>query len=483
MKKYLALFAMVFALYSCGDKPAEPENQEENKPQTEDLSGADILSFKLVNGQESIEAAVSSFEKRVLIVYLPEQLPLLSGAVADVTVSKGAVISPDPSTPRDYDADVAFTVISGDGTTTKTYVVSSEEAKVVNNLVKVWGRTYGTLGIKDQIYDQGQSQIGWCDLDKFVTHEGSVFDLSGSKLGTLDRTGIPAGWGLISLANDDKGRFIATFGNGAADRNMVDTNNEGAIYIWKDGWNAAPTLLHRFTEEGIPSYTQYYWGRSDCASLSAAGDYDGLLMVTTQHFADIAIEGIPTELHNVLLFEVGSLKEFRVFDSRQMVGDGNWIQMISPVEASFDGQFVIGDSNNTGVGYGVFVRREFDNLGDDYPLTGGVENIPGWDPEASYPGLWGYGNYSVGHVKAFKWFGTPAVIATSTFWEGAFMAVRPLDEELEYIHPTEVVSNLHEIRVSSAYVFNPEEQAGYILVNVGFNSGEVLLYKLTRTAV
>ena len=479
MKKYFALLAVVAVFAAC----SQPELPPEDKTPEEILDGADILSFKLVKGEESIEAAVSSFEKRVLIVYLPEQASLLLDAVAEVTLSKGATISPDPSVARDYDVDIAFTVTSGDGTTIKTYVVGSEEAKVVNNVVKGWSRTYKALGIADQIFDQGQSQIGWCDLDKFVTHEGSVFDIDGKKLGSLNAEGINSEWGLISLANDDKGRFIATYGNGSKDRNMVDTNNAGAIYIWADGWNAKPTLLYEFTEDKVPEYPQYYWGASDCASLSATGDYAGDLIVTTLHFGDYAIEGIPTGLHNVMLFKNGNISERRVFDSRQRFGDGNWIQMISPASASLDGDFVIGDSNNTGVGYGVFVRREFGNLGDDYSLPGRVEEIPGWDPEASYPGLFGYGNYSVGHVKAFNWFGTPAVIVTSTFWEGAFLSIFPLDEELAPIHSTEIVSNIHEIRVSSAYVFNPADQTGYILINVGFNSGEVILYKLSRTAI
>ena len=479
----IAALSLVLSMPSCGEKPAEPDPENQNEEQKEDLSGADILSFKLVKGEEAIEAAVSSFEKRVLIVYLPEQAPLLLDAVAEVTLSKGATISPNPAEPHDYDADIAYTVTSGDGTTTKTYVVGSEEAKVVNNVVKGWSKTYKALGIADQIFDQGQSQIGWCDLDKFVTHEGSVFDIEGNKLGSLNTEGISSSWGLISLANDDKGRFIATYGNGSKDRNMVDTNNAGAIYIWADGWNAKPTLLYEFTEDKVIGYPQYYWGASDCASLSASGDYAGDPIVNTLHFGDVAIEGIPTGLHNVMLFKNGKISERRVFDSRQRFGDGNWIQMISPASASLDGEFVIGDSNNTGVGYGVFVRREFENLGDDYPLLGGVEEIPGWDPEASYPGLYGYGNYSVGHVKAFNWFSTPAVIVTSTFWEGAFLTILPLDEELAPIHPTEVVSNIHEVRVSSAYVFNPADQIGYILINVGFNSGEVILYKLSRTAI
>ena len=479
MKKYFALLAFVAAFAAC----SQPELPPEDKTPEEILDGADILSFKLVKGEESIEAAVSSFEKRVLIVYMPEQASLLLGATAEVTLSKGASISPDPAEPRDYDADIAFTVTSGDGSTIKTYVVGSEEAKVVNSAVKAWSKSYKDLGIKDQIFDQGQSQIGWCDVDKFVTHEGSVFDIQGNKLGSLNVQGIRSDWGLISLGNDDKGRFIATFGNGATDRNMVDTNNIGAIYIWADGWDAKPTLLYEFSQGTVPEYPQYYWGASDCASLSATGDYAGDLVVTTLHFGDVAIEGIPTGLHNVMLFKNGKISERRVFDSRQRFGDGNWIQMISPASGSLDGEFVIGDSNNTGVGYGVFVRKDFDDLADDYPLLGGVEEIPGWDPEASYPGLYGYGNYSVGHVKAFNWFSTPAVIVTSTFWEGAFLSVFPLDTELAPIVSTEVVSNLHEVRVSSAYLFNPADQTGYILINVGFNSGEVILYKLSRTAI
>ena len=75
------------------------------------------------------------------------------------------------------------------------------------------------------------------------------------------------------------------------------------------------------------------------------------------------------------------------------------------------------------------------------------------------------------------------MIVTSTFWEGAFLSVFPLDTELAPIVSTEVVSNLHEVRVSSAYLFNPADQTGYILINVGFNSGEVILYKLSRTAI
>ena len=480
MKKFFACFAVIAALVSCGNEKDGPDNP--GQPE-EVLDGADILTFTLVSGEEKIEATVSSYEKRVLIVYLPEQAGLLANASAEVTLSKGATISPDPSQPRDYSVDQVFTVVSGDASNRKSFVVSSEEAKVVNNARKVWSKTYNTLGIKDQVFDQGQSQIGWCDLDKFVTHEGSVFDLEGNKVGKINVSGIPAEWGLISLANDDKGRFIATFGNGYQDRNMVDTNNEGGIYIWKDGYDAAPTQLYRFSEAGIPAYPQYYWGASDCASLSAAGDYDGKLMVTTLHFGDFAIEGIPTGLHNVLLFRNGELEDYRVFDSRQRLGDGNWIQMISPVEASYDGAFVIGDSNYTGTGYGAFVRRDFDDLADDYELCGEVDEIPGWDPDASYPGLYGYGNYSVGHVKGFKWFGTDAAIIMSTFWEGAFLTVRPLDTELKFIVPTEVVSNLHEIRASSAYVFNPADQTGYIVINIGFNSGEVILYTLSRTAI
>ncbi len=490
MKKInsLVVLCALSLLASCGK---ENEGGGGDTPETPNIgTQADIVSFTLINGDVRIDATVSSFEKRVLIVYLPEQASALSGATAEVTLSEGAKITPDPAQTLDYNDEQVFVVTSEDGTLTKNYIVSAQEASVVTQVEKLWTKSYTNLGVShDEIFDQGQSQIGFCAKDKFVVHTGEVYDLEGNKLGNLNTAGIPSEWGLISLANDEDANFIATFGNSADASNMVDLNNEGAIYIWPEGYAGAPVQLYRFSSDNIPSYPSYSAGHCDCAGLSAAGSWGGNLVVCTQHFHDVSIDetsaelfGITpcdhTTLHNVLYFTDGKLKEFKVFDSRKQLG-GNWIQMVSPVSASPESSFVIGNSQQTGSGYSVWVRKSFSDLSNDSNLLGLGSEVQ--DPEVSYDGIYGYGNYSVGHVKAFNWFGVDAVIVISTYWEGSYMTVQPLDSDAEYIQKTMIVSNIGSNRSSCAYYFDGDK--GHILLNVGFNGGEVSLYEIYRVSL
>ncbi len=498
MKKFsfAIVLAALWLIPGCGKEEKGGEGDDSGKKEPETVLGtqADITSFTLVKGEVRIEAAVSSFEKKVVIVYMPEQAGSLVNASAEVTLSEGATITPDPSLPLDYNDEQIFKVTSQDGNLTKNYVVSASMAAVVNQVDLVWTKSYSSLGIPDQIFDQGQSQIGFCAPDKFVTHDGSVFDLEGKKLGTINRDGIPSDWGLISLANDDDAHFIATFGNNYTFTDTVDRNNEGAVYIWADGWDKKPIELRRFTEDNMPVYASYWPGRCDCMGLSAAGSWDGELLVSTQHFHDVSINdaqaevfGIPpcsnTDLHNVMMFKDKKFQEIRVFDSRKRL-NGNWSQMISPVSASYDGAFVIGNSQPVNAtGYTAWVRQNFTDLENDYALRGLGSEVQ--DPEVSYDGEYGYGNYSIGHVKAFNWYGTDAAIVISTFWEGTYMTIQPLNPDLPYILRTTIVSNKSENRSSCAYWFDGSADKAYILLSVGkgTNGAEVSLFEFYRMAV
>lgn len=99
----------------------------------EEGSGAEITAFRFpIEKNATIDSTIDGYvdsETQIVTVRLPSEIVALETAlVAEVELSGGASISPDPTEGRPYKADVYYDVTAEDGSRTKTFVVQSSVA-------------------------------------------------------------------------------------------------------------------------------------------------------------------------------------------------------------------------------------------------------------------------------------------------------------------------------------------------------------------
>lgn len=445
MKKTLfSLLALTALLVSCGKdpKPVGPEPEPE-------VVEAKLLSFSVTSGDVTIEGTVYEVDKVVELVYLPEQFDALKNATATITVSENATISPDPAEERDYTADtpVKYTVTNKDQVA--TYEIVPKAAEVIIKCEPVWDapKTFGTLGVSGYIFNDGG--VGFCDVDKFVTHDCQVFDLDGKKIGTLNTTGLPNSK-LLSMANDEKGIFVATVGvsNDPVTNSDGPTSGDdlatGDLWAWLDGWDKAPTKVWGHNEAPVIRY------------MSVSGDLRGNFIITI-----IAPGRSATgTMFHCFVGTNGTLPgAWNAFNTTQPSNDGNWSQHVSAASGDPAGTFFVMDSRGENKGIAVYARKGIG--GAEVALNGTMldDNVV---TETGHSGENQYGNYSIGHVRGFQYFGEDYVIVSSSGWPSAYLTIQPADANKDYILRTVAFSGATP-RPSSAYVFDPATQTGHVI--------------------
>ena len=497
----LAGVAMVAAFAACNKTP-EPtpdgskdpssdvnpggstDPEESTDPEAPKSSECKLTDFTIHAGELELEGFVDPTDKTIEIAYMPNEYLFLSAATAEVVISDKATIAPDPTQPIDYTVDggVKFTVTAEDGETTSEYLVYLAAAEFSESVSLKWSKKYGEMGITPRPDAGGDGAnhccIGFADRNHFAIADGSVYDLDGNPAGSLNIDGVPSldfyGGQFFVLSNDENGVLVAV-----ACYNGV--NGEGAdvvysaFYAWKDGWDKAPTLIY-----GPVDY--------QCQYMSVAGDVTGDFILNFRTGANA-----PQQMHHVLVFKNGVYFKDDGSSAATWYGpminhpgnDGIWGQMLSFFSGDPEEGFVcwdslgaaeMGETGNASAGFYVYAGlSEYvsGNTDEIYILRGQV-NWVNWDADGRW---YGYGNYSTGHVRAFKYNGTKYIIAASSSWPCTWITIQKAedivldDEETDevdeslanYLLPTDIILETPSCRPCSAYVYDPATGTGHVV--------------------
>lgn len=446
------------------DEPALPRNDEAN-----------IAAFVIRTGEATITGKISDRTGRIQLPCPTELFDQLKNAVADVTVSEGAAISPDPTQPHDYTAEngVEYTVTAENGTTVRKYRVEAVPTIITPAITRLWRKSCAELGI-------GTPAISDCAIafsgKDFVTFDRAVFNPEGQKIGTLNTTGLPNDM-LISLSNDQNGVLVATvalFGDKADDSGTPDTGNMNnvkgsTIWAWKAGWDKAPVKLYENSNENV------------CRYMSVAGDIGGEAVLTVRaaaltqpqiHHCFSVVDGIWP----------GTRRDFAV---EYPSTDGCWGQLVSPCSGDPDGWFFIWDSRQSASGsapegtrFGTAVYSRQGIGGKDYELYGTMVD-DGILTEFGLGGGSQYGTLSTGHVRGFRFDGADYAVVSSSGWDAAYITIQAADDNNDYIQRTQRFE-AYQPNTCSAYRYDKDKQTGEILF-LSVNH-EIIRYQITKGA-
>ena len=507
-KFFFAALALIGALAACNPE----ENPDDNGKGGDDTpvvtpksTECKLTAFVVTVGDETIEAFINQVDKSIEITHFPYQLAALKSATAVATISEKATISPNPANEIDYTVEggVDFTVTAEDGTTTTTYNAFLAVAEISEKCEKVWEKKFGDLDLKDAPnFDCG---VGFCAIDKFAYADLQVFDLEGTKVGTLNTEGLPdlAVYGdgaikatgrLAAVSNDVNGVLVAI----VSYEGMHSDDKPGCmceVYAWLDGWNAKPTKIY-----GPVEY--------QCMYMSVAGDVKGDFILNFRTGVTA-----PPQMHHVLVYKGG--KYFKEDGSPACTwygpminhpsNDGCWGQQLSFFSGNPEDGFVCWDSLNGDhgkeyvemsgasaafyvydAGLSAFMAGEAEEVG----LHGMVH----WgDPWNAAGGVFDYGNYSPGHVRAFIYNGQKYIIACSSSWPNTWITVQKannltednedtdeVDESMaNYLLPTDIIEEAGSCAPCCAYVYDRDTRTGHIIYIS--QSQKAVAYDITTT--
>ena len=530
MKKYFLLIsaALTAMIVACNPEPVDPDGNDPKDPDpepdpvvVEKSSACELISVTVTYDGASIEGQLFKEEKRMELTYNPEQLPILKNGTATVVVSPKATVSPDPATIDDWSGSVDLTVTAEDGEHSATYEVYAQGRVYTVSLEKVVCAKTDVMGGAIEAHFGGNCHA-FSGVSNIVDYEGNVFDLELKKVGTLNMTGISGS--LASLANDDNGVLIATVAYGDEDcttpptPTTEDTSYASFIvttkfFAWKNGWQNAPELIYTPNPQG--NIAQF---------LNVSGDINKRLVANTYPYTR---EGN----HHNWVFENGEISwasfATGVIDNRvslcpNIVAAGGsyfyagflngWStsgQNLCSVAGDVDDVYVLTsaapewDGNKGGTWW---------RLGGSvvYAIKGlnGTEKVamPGYLPkttlisdELKHGGIMGYGNTDfVAAVKTFKFNGNTFAAIAHVGVQDEYFTVHNVDyyfgnSEQQYLQETiRGVADEYKstnMKPSVAYVYNPAEDAGYIVVGYirgllsATDYGGYTVYKVTRKAI
>lgn len=506
----LAALALICALASCTPDPAEEPIKED--PKSDECR---LTSLVINVGDETINTFVNVSDKTIEVRYFEYQLPLLKSATAVATISDKATISPDPSVAMDYTVEggIEFTVTAEDGVSTTKYTTYLAVARIAEKCSLVWEKTYGELGLTGKPnFDCG---IAFCDKNKFVYADLRVFDLQGNYVGQLCVDGMPepcifttiadpddpegkktieiiaARNQLASLSNDVNGVLVASaWYEGPHDEGKLGSCN-AAVYAWVDGWDKAPTLIYG------PEQVQYNY-------MSVAGDVKGDFVMNFRSLVTSAVE----QQHNVLVYKGG--KYFNADGSPAYkwypvviphpCNDGCWGQILSFFSGDPENGFVCwdslaaaeyGESGNASSAFYVYddgLTAFLAGDAEEVPLYGQVHSV--WGPEGR---RFDYGNYSIGHVRAFIYNGQKYIIASHSSWPNNWITVQRANNIVEdnpatenkdessvnYLLGTSMIEDTGSCAPCSAYLYDPLTRTGHIIY--ASQNRKVVAYDITTT--
>lgn len=435
----VALAGLTLPMAGCSDDDTAPKGEDVERGDKACRIETFTLNF---SDGTTLSGDVYDYDKSVDLSYTTAEFEMMKSATATLTLSEGATVSPDPSQTADYTQPLSFTVTAKDGKTTRTYTTKPVE-KVLEGYTKVEAATSKTAT---------EMGIGTAADYKFVGVSGDklvvgkkVFDYKTfAPAGDLNMTGYED-QKMTGMANDEAGHLIAAVNADGA--SAVPTT----IICWKDGWDKAPS-------EYIKSETSFI-GKQISASgnlLEGAGIVSAMNGTGPKgaHFAWARLDGAShpeTPFYGV--------------ETNVPSNDGNWSQTISACSGDPLGTWFVFDPErrpdpddpNKTVGLGrayTFSNWSAPNKFNMTPIPGAVED-----------GLEGWGNLTLGSVRAFTFNGTAYGAYISTGWPMTYVSIVDANGEF-LLNPndtaTPISHNGSEPIPQITYVYNESEGAGYV---------------------
>ncbi len=497
MKKYLMLLASVMMLGAFSSCSKEENNKKEPAtPPVEKSTECKLLSFDVKGEGIDIKGDVYEQEKVVELLYLPEQADAMKNLAATYTVSEKATISPDPATVKDYSAEQKFTVTAEDGKTKAEYTVMGQVAKFDVSLKP--GKVIDLKNAFDgDLVKIDGNMIGFCSPNMLALPSMEAISLDGSKKEKINTEGIPAGYCIQGMGNDDNGYLVVCFGYG-------DNNYGGKtpaflaeilsmqIWIWKDGYQKAPTKIYE-NPAAVGAF------------LTVGGDFNKSMICCGKPY------GSRNGVSHLWMWKDGNTKvesgawQWVVGDPRESIktntkenehaeapywwnGSGNSAgEMMNFIDGTKEGKLLWSCADDkclwdkeknafVSAGGAVYVR---DGAGTGKTEGYSVEDANmhmnantfkvGAAAKPRYAGKWGYGNIAATpKIKGFKYNGEYYAAAASTAWTMAYFTIMNISKSTK----TETNTLLDSQKIdefggplasSTAYVYDPETDTGHVV--------------------
>lgn len=357
------LVAAGFGLPACNDDDMFVEAGKEAII----LGGDDLCCLKVVGNSGVTWRSV--MEGNVITVEInPDLDPVeeLSDVVPIFFVSKGATVSPDPSTPQNLAAEggVKYTVTSEDGKTSNTYTVTysstavpeygngfTRGSLVVEKKFPELGYP-GTQGVYDGVSDSRQygdlnGYVAYCGHEHIVliarqytapAFENPALAVPDADLGlrvysTKDLSYV----GKLTLGSFDMKDLMAiTSDMSGVMVGAVRNGDNTDLYYWT-AYNTNPTLLGSIS--GTLCVT-----KDGASYLSIMGNIMEEANITGN--AARSKEGN----HYMIHVENGQITDTQIITTGVRADDGNGFQMISPIQSTLNSSYILGDVEGTGNG-------------------------------------------------------------------------------------------------------------------------------------
>lgn len=425
----VALAGLTLPMAGCSDDDTAPKGEDVERGDKACRIETFTLNF---SDGTTLSGDVYDYDKSVDLSYTTAEFEMMKSATATLTLSEGATVSPDPSQTADYTQPLSFTVTAKDGKTARTYTTKPVE-KVLEGYTKVEAATSKTAT---------EMGIGTAADYKFVGVSGDklvvgkkVFDYKTfASAGDLNMTGYED-QKMTGMANDEAGHLIAAVNADGA--SAVPTT----IICWKDGWDKAPSEYIKSETSFIGKQISASGNLLEGAGIVSAMNGSGL---KGAHFAWARLDGAShpeTPFYGV--------------ETNVPSNDGNWSQTISACSGDPLGTWFVYDPEpGNGNAYTWTAWTAHNNIN--------LTPIPG---VLSGKGTHGWGNLTLGSVRAFTFNGTAYGAYITTGWPETYVAI--VDNNGEYLlNPNDAITafahNGTEPIPQITYVYNESEGAGYV---------------------
>ena len=425
----VALAGLTLPMAGCSDDDTAPKGEDVERGDKACRIETFTLNF---SDGTTLSGDVYDYDKSVDLSYTTAEFEMMKSATATLTLSEGATVSPDPSQTADYTQPLSFTVTAKDGKTARTYTTKPVE-KVLEGYTKVEAATSKTAT---------EMGIGTAADYKFVGGSGDklvvgkkVFDYKTfAPAGDLNMTGYED-QKMTGMANDEAGHLIAAVNADGA--SAVPTT----IICWKDGWDKAPSEYIKSETSFIGKQISASGNLLEGAGIVSAMNGSGL---KGAHFAWARLDGAShpeTPFYGV--------------ETNVPSNDGNWSQTISACSGDPLGTWFVYDPEpGNGNAYTWTAWTAHNNIN--------LTPIPG---VLSGKGTHGWGNLTLGSVRAFTFNGTAYGAYITTGWPETYVAI--VDNNGEYLlNPNDAITafahNGTEPIPQITYVYNESEGAGYV---------------------
>ena len=425
----VALAGLTLPMAGCSDDDTAPKGEDVERGDKACRIETFTLNF---SDGTTLSGDVYDYDKSVDLSYTTAEFEMMKSATATLTLSEGATVSPDPSQTADYTQPLSFTVTAKDGKTARTYTTKPVE-KVLEGYTKVEAATSKTAT---------EMGIGTAADYKFVGVSGDklvvgkkVFDYKTfAPAGDLNMTGYED-QKMTGMANDEAGHLIAAVNADGA--SAVPTT----IICWKDGWDKAPSEYIKSETSFIGKQISASGNLLEGAGIVSAMNGSGL---KGAHFAWARLDGAShpeTPFYGV--------------ETNVPSNDGNWSQTISACSGDPLGTWFVYDPEpGNGNAYTWTAWTAHNNIN--------LTPIPG---VLSGKGTHGWGNLTLGSVRAFTFNGTAYGAYITTGWPETYVAI--VDNNGEYLlNPNDAITafahNGTEPIPQITYLYNESEGAGYV---------------------